>query len=100
MWILKGSLLGILMFSILFAFRYHSKFYHVLIGPEVISQITIHNVFFRLGLVVCAAWVCDCWLLANQRYFLGALKGPREPLPLERFLQFCKGGIYVGIKCS
>jgi hypothetical protein len=58
MWILKGSLLGILMFSILFAFRYRNSFHHVLIGPGVISQITIHNVFFWLGLVGCVLLGC------------------------------------------
>jgi hypothetical protein len=34
MWILKGSLLGILMFSILFAFRFHQFFYHTVIDPS------------------------------------------------------------------
>ena len=74
MWILKGSLLGIVMFSILFAFlptlrpdgsamtltafRYRSSFYHVLIGPGVISQITTHNVLFWLGLVGCVLLGC------------------------------------------
>jgi hypothetical protein len=58
MWILKGSLLGILMFSVLFLFRYHNSFYHVLMGPGVISQITIHNVFFWLGLVGCVLLGC------------------------------------------
>ena len=58
MWILKGSLLGILMFSVLFAFRYGRNFYHVLMGPGVISQITAHNVFFWLGLIGCVLLGC------------------------------------------
>lgn len=58
MWILKGSLLGILMFLVLFAFRYGRYFYRTLMGPGVISLLTIHNVFFWLGLVGCVLLGC------------------------------------------
>ena len=66
MWILKGSLLGILIFLVLFAIRFHRIFYHTLIDPRVIWLIIVHSVFFWLGLTGCVGWVCNCWLLASQ----------------------------------
>jgi hypothetical protein len=58
MWILKGSLLGILIFSVLFAIRFHRIFYHTLIDPRVIWLITVHSVFFWLGLTGCVLVGC------------------------------------------
>jgi hypothetical protein len=58
MWILKGSLLGILIFSVLFAIRFHRLFYHTIIDPRIIWLITVHNVFFWLGLVGCVLVGC------------------------------------------
>lgn len=51
MWILKGSLLGVLIFSILFATRFYRVFYHALIDPKLVSLITVRSVFFWMGLV-------------------------------------------------
>jgi len=58
MLILKGSLVGILMFSVLLAVQCYRSFIHTLIGPGVVSQMTIHNVFFWLGLVGCLLLGC------------------------------------------
>ncbi len=58
MWILKGSLLGILIFSVFFAIRFHRIFYHTLLDPRVIWLITFHSVFFWLGLVGCLLVGC------------------------------------------
>ena len=58
MLILKGSLLGILIFSILFAVQCYRMFIHTLVGPGVISQLTIQNVFFWLELVGCLLVGC------------------------------------------
>jgi hypothetical protein len=59
MLVLKGSLLGILMFSVIFAIRYRRLFWRTIIGPEIISGITIQNVFFWLGLVGCILVGCS-----------------------------------------
>lgn len=58
MLILKGSLLGILMFLILFAIRFKRVFWHTIVGPDVVSAVTIRNVFFWLGLVGCVLVGC------------------------------------------
>jgi hypothetical protein len=58
MWILKGSLLGILVFSVIFTIRFHRLFYHTIIGPGIVSMITVHSVFFWLGLVGCVLVGC------------------------------------------
>ncbi len=57
MWILKGSLLGILIFSVIFAIRFYRLFYHTIFDPRVISEIT-HSVPFWLGLVGCVLVGC------------------------------------------
>jgi hypothetical protein len=58
MWILKGSLLGILIFLVFFAIRFHRIFYHTLIDPRVVWAITVHSVFFWLGLIGCVLVGC------------------------------------------
>ena len=58
MWILKGSLLGILIFSVIFAIRFYRLFYHTLIDPKIVSQVTIHSELFWLGLVGCVLVGC------------------------------------------
>ena len=51
MWILKGVLIGVLLFFVIFAARYHRVFYHNLIDPKIVSLITVHSAIFWLGLV-------------------------------------------------
>ena len=58
MWIVKGSLLGILIFSVLFAIRFRRLFIHTILDPRVVREITVHNVFFWLGLVGCVLVGC------------------------------------------
>ena len=57
MWILKGSLLGILIFLVLFAIRFHRLFLHTIIDPRVLIEIT-RSVPFWLGLVGCVLVGC------------------------------------------
>jgi hypothetical protein len=74
MWILKGVLLGVLFFTIIFAIRFHRVFMHSLIGPNVISGITIHSVMFWIGLIGCVLvgctiiwyWSPSVWLPKSQ----------------------------------
>ena len=49
MWVLKGLLLGLLVFSAVFVSRYH----HVrgILAPDVVSGMTIKNWFSWMGLV-------------------------------------------------
>lgn len=56
--ILKGSLLGMLIFVIIFAIRFHRLFYHALIDPKIISQVTIQSRLFWLGLLGCVLIGC------------------------------------------
>jgi hypothetical protein len=72
MLVLKGSLLGILMFCILFAIRYHRVFWPNIVHPRVISAITVHNTFFWLGLVGCI--LVGCAIVGFWRPF-GVLTG-------------------------
>ncbi len=51
MWIAKGSLLGMLMFAIIFGIRFRKVLFHSIIGPGVIPQMTIHSVMFWIGLI-------------------------------------------------
>ncbi len=60
MWmiILKGSLLGILIFSIIFLLRFSRIFWHTIIDPNIILLITVRSAFFWLGLVGCVLVGC------------------------------------------
>ena len=53
MMILKGSLLGILIFSVIFVIRFHRVFWHTIIDPNIILLITVRSAFFWAGLVGC-----------------------------------------------
>jgi len=56
MLVLKGSLLGILMFCILFVIAYR-RLFRSIVHPTVYSAI-IHDIFFWLGLVGCILVGC------------------------------------------
>jgi hypothetical protein len=58
MWIVKGSLLGILMFAIIFGIRFRKVFIHSIIGPGVIPQMTLQSVMFWIGLIGCVMVGC------------------------------------------
>ncbi len=59
MWVLlKGLLLGMLIFLIIFAARFHRVFTHSIIGPDYLRQITTHSVMFWVGLVGCVLVGC------------------------------------------
>lgn len=51
--IFKGLVLGILIFSVLFAAQSYRMFLHTMNAPGVLSQLTIFNVFFWLELIGC-----------------------------------------------
>ena len=51
MWVLKGLLLGLLIFSIVFVTRYHREVFHAILAPDVINGMTIENWFCWMGLV-------------------------------------------------
>ena len=58
MWILKGVLIGVLFFLVIFAARYRRVFYHNLIDPKIVSLITVHSAIFWLGLGGCILVGC------------------------------------------
>ena len=58
MWILRGSLLGVVIFFVIFAIRFHRIFYHNLIDPKIVSQITVHSWLFWVGLAGCVMVGC------------------------------------------
>lgn len=69
MWILKGTLLGMLMFAIIFGMQFHKVFWRSMVATNYLRQITIHSVpfWFRLvgfvmvGLTIVWYWTPSAW---------------------------------------
>lgn len=50
MWVVRGSLLGLLIFAAIFAIRFH-KLFHAIVTPAVVRSVTIHSAAFWVGLI-------------------------------------------------
>ena len=58
MWIVKGVLVGFLMFGTIFAVRFRRRLFHGILGPDALRQMTVHSTAFWIGLIGCVLVGC------------------------------------------